>query len=125
MKQEKDLILSLTKKDFVIRTFRVSGNGGQKVNKTSSGVEIIHPASGAVGRCTDTRSQHKNKHIALKRLTETASFKSWLYSVTRGLKTPREIEEQVKLELSDPDITITEIRESKDTWRRIDPKDLT
>lgn len=104
----REKILSLTKKDFVVRTFRVSGNGGQKVNKTSSGVEIVHPASGAKGRCTDTRSQHQNKKIALRRLTETSTFKSWLYQVTRNLKTDSEIEAEVDRELNDPLITKVE-----------------
>jgi protein subunit release factor B len=44
----KELIYSLTKKDFIVRTFRGSGPGGQKRNKTSSGVEIVHPSSGGI-----------------------------------------------------------------------------
>lgn len=119
-----NLILSLTRKDFEVRTFRVPGKGGQKVNKTSSGVEIIHRASGASGKCTETRSQHKNKQIALKRLTETPAFKAWLAATTRNLKTPLEIEKEVKESISDPKNIKTEIHVRKDEWKEVNPNEL-
>lgn len=111
-RNKDDLLFSLTKKDFEIRTFRVGGNGGQKVNKTSSGVEIVHHASGARGRCTDTRSQLQNKKIALKRLTETKEFKLWLKMTTWNLKSDAQIEEEVDRELADPTITKVEYIEN-------------
>lgn len=73
----KEPLFSVTKKDFVVQTFRAGGKGGQKQNKTDSGVRIQHPESGAVGECRETRSQHKNKEIAFKRLVDTPEFKSW------------------------------------------------
>jgi protein subunit release factor B len=117
-------ILSLTKNDFIVRTFRPSGNGGQKMQKTSSGVEIVHPASGATARCTETRSQLQNRQIALHKLTETPEFKYWLHAVTRNLKTPLEIEAEVARELADPEVTITEVKKSKNEWVRVDPGEL-
>lgn len=45
----KELLFSLTKKDFRIETFRSGGKGGQHQNKTDSGVRIVHLESGAVG----------------------------------------------------------------------------
>ena len=45
-----------------------SGPGGQHVNKTMSAVRIVHPASGLSFNVSDSRSQHKNKQIALDRL---------------------------------------------------------
>jgi len=42
----KNKLFSLTKKDFDIQTFRAGGKGGQKQNKISSGVRIIHRESG-------------------------------------------------------------------------------
>lgn len=117
-------ILSLGKKDFIIRTFRPSGNGGQKMQKTSSGVEVVHPASGATGRCTETRSQHQNRQIALQRLSETPAFRYWVSAVTNNQKTEKEIEAEVERELNDPSITKTEIRVAKDTWIEVTEKDL-
>ncbi|MDG5814128.1 peptide chain release factor-like protein [Chitinispirillales bacterium ANBcel5] len=49
-------------------TFRSGGKGGQHVNKTESGVRLVHRPSGIVVRCTAERSQHLNKSICIKRL---------------------------------------------------------
>lgn len=75
---DREPLLSLTKKDFRWDYFRGSGKGGQKRNKTSSGVRCTHEDSGAVGQSDDTRSQQKNKTIAFSRMTETKEFKDWL-----------------------------------------------
>lgn len=73
----KQLLFSLQKKDFIIETYRASGNGGQNVNKRFTAVRIKHPASGAVASSQEERSQLMNKKIAFKRLTETKEFKKW------------------------------------------------
>jgi len=77
IKNKKELLFSLTKKDFIIQHFKASGPGGQKRNKTSSAVRIIHPASGAMTEGKEERSQTANKKNAFKRLVETKEFKNW------------------------------------------------
>lgn len=57
-------------KDFKFQTMRSSGAGGQHVNKVSSAVRATEPISGISVTVMDTRSQHQNKKIAIKRLTE-------------------------------------------------------
>ncbi len=74
----KELVLSVTAKDLDLQFFRCHGKGGQKVNKTSSGVRIIHRASGAKGECQEERSQSQNKKIAFKRMAESDTFQKWL-----------------------------------------------
>src|SRR6201987_2700289 len=51
-----------------VDTYRASGPGGQKRNKTSSAVRIRHLPSGLIVIAEESRSQHENRVRALKRL---------------------------------------------------------
>ena len=73
----KELLFSITASDCDWNYYRGTGAGGQKRNKTSSAVRCTHRASGAVGQSDDTRSQHKNKGTAFKRMAETEKFLKW------------------------------------------------
>lgn len=76
-KNNKELLFSLTKKDFKVEFIRGSGPGGQHRNKVSTGCRITHPDSGAVGQATDSKSQVQNKKKAFERLVNSSKFKSW------------------------------------------------
>ena len=60
--------IDIKKDDLKVDTFRASGAGGQHVNKTESGVRFTHLPTGIAAESTDSRSQHKNREIALSRL---------------------------------------------------------
>jgi hypothetical protein len=51
-----------------VDTYRASGPGGQKRNKTSSAVRLRHVPTGLIVIAEESRSQHENKSRALKRL---------------------------------------------------------
>ncbi|QDU21662.1 peptide chain release factor family protein [Urbifossiella limnaea] len=51
-----------------VDTYRASGPGGQKRNKTSSAVRLRHPPTGLLVIAEESRSQHENKARALDRL---------------------------------------------------------
>lgn len=60
--------IDIRKDELRTDTFRASGAGGQHVNKTESGVRFTHLPTGIAAESTDSRSQHKNREIALQRL---------------------------------------------------------
>jgi RF-1 domain len=53
-----------------VDTYRASGPGGQKRNKTSSAVRLRHLPSGLIVIAEESRSQHENKAKALRRLRQ-------------------------------------------------------
>jgi peptide chain release factor 2 len=54
--------------DVETQTFSCGGPGGQHVNKTQSGVRLIHHPTGLVAESRSERSQHKNKDNCWKML---------------------------------------------------------
>jgi hypothetical protein len=58
-----------------VDTYRASGPGGQKRNKTSSAVRLRHPPSGLLVIAEESRSQHENRAKALKRLRQALFLK--------------------------------------------------
>lgn len=74
----KQPLLSLTKDNFQWDYFRGSGKGGQKRNKTESAVRCTHVESGVSYYSDETRSQHKNKILAFKKVVNDKKFQTWL-----------------------------------------------
>ena len=60
----------LNEKDLTETFIRGSGPGGQKINKTSSRVCLVHEPTQLRVECQDTRSLPQNRKIARKRLQE-------------------------------------------------------
>ncbi|MFI1770638.1 peptide chain release factor H [Thalassobellus citreus] len=60
----------LKESDIRFQAIRSSGAGGQHVNKVSSAIRATHTKTGMQVLVMDSRSQHQNKKIAIKRLQE-------------------------------------------------------
>jgi hypothetical protein len=58
-----------------VDTYRASGPGGQKRNKTSSAVRLRHAPSSLLVIAEESRSQHENKARALRRLRQALVLK--------------------------------------------------
>lgn len=58
-----------------VDTYRASGPGGQKRNKTSSAVRLRHLPSGLIVIAEESRSQHENRARALRRLRQALHLK--------------------------------------------------
>lgn len=110
MGEKKELLFSVTKKDFRVDTFRSGGKGGQHQNTTDSGVRITHIESGAVGESREERKQPQNKKIAFERLVKSQKFKLWsnrkALELMNVIKTKEQIEKEVEDSMREENLKI-------------------
>jgi protein subunit release factor B len=116
---ERQLLFSLTKKDFELQFFRCGGKGGQKQNKTSSGCRVIHRESGAVGESREERSQIQNKKNAFERCVKHPKFKIWHSMRVQECLTKVKMEDRVN-EMMNPKNILIECKNENDEWEKID-----
>ena len=65
-----DVEVEIRPDDVEMQVFRCSGAGGQHINKTSSGVRLIHQPTGVVVSSTQERSQFQNKETCYRMLRD-------------------------------------------------------
>ncbi len=63
-----DTDAEILKRQVVVETYRSSGPGGQRKNKTETAVRLRHLPSGITVIATEYRSQAQNRKLAFERL---------------------------------------------------------
>jgi len=114
---KKELLYSLSKKDFKLQTFRSGGPGGQHQNKTNSGVRIIHKDSGGVGESREFKSQHQNRKAALKRLVDHPKFQIWHTRRCHEILSGKTLDEIVEEMMNDKNLKF-EIINDEGKWEK-------
>lgn len=100
-------MFSVTIKDCDTEAFTVGGNGGGGKDTSNTGCRVIHRASGAVGKSTDTRSWQKNRQIAFGRMARTKEFETWhKIECAKRLGQVAEIEKTLDEKLLDKNLKI-------------------
>jgi len=74
---QKELLFSITKKDFKIDWFSGTGAGGQNRNKHANYCRLTHTESGAVSSGQKHKEQNANLKDAFTAIQKTIKFKMW------------------------------------------------
>jgi protein subunit release factor B len=106
----------ILKKQVVIETYRSSGPGGQRKNKTETAVRLKHLPSGITVIATEHRSQAQNRKLAFERLRDR------LLKLNRPRK--RRVSTSVPLGAIERKKEEKKILSKKKRLRQITPKEL-
>jgi len=114
---KKELLLSITKKDFVIDFFSGKGAGGQYRNKHQNCVRLHHKDSNTIVTGQSYRNRRSNLKEALHNLVNNPRFKLWHTRKINEMVFEKTIEEAVN-EAMKPENLLIEGREDG-VWKSL------
>ncbi len=88
---------------------RAGGKGGQNVNKVSTGVILTYPPENLVVRCSETRSQARNRELAWERFADALENKR----IAKRAARRQEIQKEIRRKRPKPRRVKERILESK------------
>lgn len=95
MRNKREHLVSVTKKDFDIQWFRGSGSGGQHKNKHPNCCRMTHRDSGVTTQCTDHKSREANQKVAFQRMVKHPQFNMWLKRKSHEVMEKMTLEEKI------------------------------
>lgn len=114
MDKERELLFSVTKKDFTVTWFSGTGPGGQYKNKHQNCCRIIHKESGAIGTGQSQRDRVSNQKDAFNNVVKSKKFQEWLkIRTSQALGEYVDIEEKVENALKDENIKVEVFEDGK------------
>lgn len=111
----REKVTIVSRKDLELSYFVGPGKGGQAKQKCSSGCQIKHIESGAIGRCSESRSQDQNKQAAFKKLLEDPKMKFWIAKKIYEIQQLETIEETVEKECRPQNLKF-EVKDENGRW---------
>ena len=116
MTRKRELLFSVTKKDFDITYFSGTGAGGQHRNKHQNCIRILHRDSGAMVTGQSQRSRIANQKEALNNLIKHPKYRIWWNRKVSEVISGKKVEEIVDEEMS-PDNLLIE-KKTKEGWEQ-------
>jgi len=92
---KKELLFSITKKDFKIEYFSGTGRGGQYRNKHQNCVRLHHPDSSVIVTGQSNRERKTNLREALANLVKHPKFRIWYNCKVQEVLEGQSIKEKV------------------------------
>jgi protein subunit release factor A len=107
----KELLFSITKKDFSIDYYSGTGAGGQHRNKHQNCVRLKHLDSGVVATGQSSRSRQQNLREALHSLIANVTFKLWHTRKVNECLTGKTVADAVDEMMCDENIKIETVND--------------
>ena len=102
----RERVTILTRKDCDVSHFKGRGAGGQNKQKNSTGVQIIHRESHAIGRNSESRSQEQNQRAAFLSMVQQPKFRVWLAKKRYEMQEGETIEQAVDAMMQDANLKV-------------------
>lgn len=112
----RDLLYSVTEKDFEVQWFSGTGAGGQHRNKHQNCVRLHHRDSGARATGQSHKERRANRDEAFFGIVNSVKFKMWQYQKLEEIRTGQTIKQRVEKTMSPGNLKI-EFRDMAGKWQ--------